>query len=278
MVGETYIELSAETGKKAALNDLITGVLAEVGFESFVEEGSNLLAYIRQEDFVEEAVSDTMKQYVPDVHYSIKTIEPQNWNATWEAQFEPVDVNEFCIIRAPFHPAIDDGRLEIVIEPRMSFGTGHHATTRLVCRAMYQDDWKGLRVLDMGCGTGVLGILAAKLGAAEVIGIDIESWAAENARENAGANGVQMEAYCGDASLLKEMLPFDRILANINRNILLEDAAQYGNLLPKGKIYLSGFLSTDVDKITEAYTVLGFRVEHQLKENDWVCMVLSNEA
>ena len=275
MVGETYIELSAETGKKAVLNDLITGILAEVGFESFVEEGTQLLAYIKQEEYVEEVVSACMKQFVPDVHFNIKTIAPQNWNATWEAQFEPVDVNAFCVIRAPFHQPINDGRMEIVIEPRMSFGTGHHATTRLVCRAMYQDDWKGLRVLDMGCGTGVLGILAAKLGAAEVIGIDIESWAAENARENAGANGVRMNALCGDASLLRGMEPFDRILANINRNILLEDAAQYGKLLPKGKIYLSGFLSTDVDKITEAYTGIGFWVENQLNEGDWICLVLS---
>lgn len=275
MVGETYIELSVETGKKASLNDLITGVLAEVGFESFVEEGTQLLAYIRQEEFVEEAVTECMKQYVPDVRFSIKTIAPQNWNATWEAQFEPVDVNEFCIIRAPFHPAIHDGRMEIVIEPRMSFGTGHHATTRLVCRAMYQDNWKGLRVLDMGCGTGVLGILAAKLGADDVTGIDIESWAAENARENAETNGVQMNALCGDASLLREMLPFDRILANINRNILIEDAGQYGKILPKGKIYLSGFLNTDVNKITEAYTAIGFNVVDQLNEGDWICLVLS---
>lgn len=274
MVGESYIELRAETGKKPALNDLLTGLLADVGFESFVEEGTELLAYIREAEYEAEAVQEVFQAFAPDVAFRLQHIAPQNWNATWEAQFEPVEVNEHCWIRAPFHPAKNDGRLEIVIEPRMSFGTGHHATTRLVCKAMYADNWPGLKVLDMGCGTGVLGILAAKLGAGAVLGIDIEPWAAENALENAQQNGVQMDCLCGEASLLKHQGPFDRILANINRNILMEDAHNYRAVLPKGKIYLSGFLSTDIPQIKEAFQQQGFILESQHQEGDWMCLVM----
>jgi ribosomal protein L11 methyltransferase len=274
MVGEAYIELRAETGKKAALNDLLTGLLADVGFESFVEEGRELLAYIRESEYDADAVQAVFQEFAPEVTFHIQQIAPQNWNATWEAQFEPVEVNEHCLIRAPFHPSMNDGRLEIVIEPRMSFGTGHHATTRLVCKAMYADNWAGLKVLDMGCGTGVLGILAAKLGAESVMGIDIEPWAAENALENAQQNGVHMDCLCGDASLLKEKGHFDRILANINRNILMEDAAMYRSALPQGKIYLSGFLMTDIAQINEAFQLQGFILESQHQEGDWICLVM----
>ena len=273
MLSGTYIELEAEIKGNKAQSDLLTMYLAEIGFESFTEENQRFQAYMPIERFDETQVRKLMSAEFAEMDFTIKEIAAQNWNAAWEAGFEPVEVNEYCVIRAPFHAPFHDGRLELIIEPRMSFGTGHHATTRLICSKMYAHNFENKRVLDMGCGTGVLGILAAKRGASLVEGIDIEQWSAENAAENAALNGVNMPCFAGDASLLKGK-QFDIILANINRNVLVADAAVYASVLSRGGlIFLSGFLKTDEAVITTCFEALQFECCDKASEADWLCLI-----
>lgn len=272
MLSGVYIELDVHTKGNRQLNDLLMTLLAEEGFDSFTEEQRNLQAFAPLEQFNEECVKNLLNLHAPDFFWELKQIEPQNWNAQWEAQFEPIEINEQCRIIAPFHEASNDGRLEIIIEPRMSFGTGHHATTRLVCRSLLKMDVSGKTALDMGCGTGVLGILALKRGAASCEGIDIETWSAENAAENAAINGVNMPCLAGDATLL-EGKAFDLILANINRNILVRDLPHYAAALNTGgTIVLSGFLVTDEPIIHDAYTAKGFSCTGRQEEDGWLCL------
>jgi ribosomal protein L11 methyltransferase len=276
MLSGVYIELDVHTKGNRQINDLLTALLAEEGFDSFTEEQRNLQAFAPREQFNEERVKQVLDAHAPDCYWELKQIEPQNWNAQWEAQFEPIEINDQCRIRAPFHEPANDGRMELIIEPRMSFGTGHHATTRLVCQSLFTLDVKGKNVLDMGCGTGVLGILALKLGAASCVGIDIETWSAENAAENAAINGVSMSCLAGDASLL-EGKKFDLILANINRNILVRDLPQYAaSLNTGGTIVLSGFLVTDEPVIHEAYTATGLKCSGRREEEGWLCLTYTH--
>jgi ribosomal protein L11 methyltransferase len=273
MLSGIYIELEAETKGNKAQSDLLTMHLAEIGFESFTEENQQFQAYMPIESFDEVHVRNLMAAEFVGVQFTIKEIAAQNWNAAWEAGFDPVEVNEHCVIRAPFHAPFNDGRLELIIEPRMSFGTGHHATTRLICSKMYGHDFENKRVLDMGCGTGVLGILAAKRGAASVVGIDIEQWSAENAAENVAMNVVDMQCFAGDARLLAGK-QFDVILANINRNILVADAAVYASVLSSGGlIFLSGFLKTDEPVIASCFEALDFEACDTASEADWLCLI-----
>jgi ribosomal protein L11 methyltransferase len=272
MLSGVYIELDIQTKGNRQLSDLLTSLLAEIGFDSFTEEQKNLQAFAPLEQYDEEAVKNLLTIYAADSQWESKRIEPQNWNAQWEAQFEPIEINEQCRIIAPFHAPANDGRMELIIEPRMSFGTGHHATTRLVCSMLFKTAIQGKQVLDMGCGTGVLGILALKLGAKSCLGIDIESWSAENAVENAAINNVEMPCLAGDAQLLKGKC-FDLILANINRNILVRDLPFYAEALNAGgSIILSGFLVTDEPIIHEAYTAYGYHCTGRAEEDGWLCL------
>jgi ribosomal protein L11 methyltransferase len=275
MVSVEYFELKVLSGKNPQLNDLLISLLAEIGFESFTEDSSGFQAFIPTEQLDESAMESILVAHAKGVPIEKNIIPPANWNAIWEAGFDPVEVNEKCVIRAPFHPAFNDGRLELIIEPRMSFGTGHHATTRLICRALFDTDLKDKTVMDMGCGTGVLGILAAKLGAKKVEGIDIESWATENAIENGTANNVEFSGETGDAALL-EGRTFDIILANINRNVLVADIQAYkASLNANGIIFLSGFLITDVELISQVYSNAGFKLQSSSVEGDWTCLVFN---
>ena len=277
MLSGVYIELDIQTKGNRQLNDLLTSLLAEIGFDSFTEEQKNLQAFAPLEQYDEDAVKNLLHIYAADYQWESKRIEPQNWNAQWEAQFEPIEINAQCKIRAPFHEPANDGRMELIIEPRMSFGTGHHATTRLVCRTLFTLEVSGKTALDMGCGTGVLGILALKLGAASCLGIDIETWSAENATENAAINNVHMPCLAGDASQL-EGKTFDLILANINRNILVRDLPYYAEALcTGGTIILSGFLVTDEPIIHEAYMAKGFSCVGRQVEDGWLCLTYTHQ-
>lgn len=273
MVSVEYFELRVLSGKNPQLNDLLISLLAEIGFESFTEDATGFQAFIPTEQLDTAAMEGILETHAKDIGIDKNIIPPANWNALWESGFDPVEVSEKCVIRAPFHPPFNDGRLELIIEPRMSFGTGHHATTRLICRAMFNINFAGKTVMDMGCGTGVLGILAAKLGASRVEGIDIESWATENAIENGTTNGVEFFGETGDALLLNAR-KFDIILANINRNVLVADIQSYkDSLYESGIIFLSGFLTTDVELITAVYQKEGFKFIESSTEGDWNCLV-----
>jgi ribosomal protein L11 methyltransferase len=252
---------------------LISG-LSDIGFESFMDDETGFLGYVQETEFNQGTFDELISTFQHPINFKQNRIEPQNWNAVWEAQFDPIRINDHCVIRAPFHPAFEDGSIELIIEPKMSFGTGHHATTRLMSKALMNMSVAGKKVMDMGCGTGVLGILAAKLQAAEVKGIDIEEWAVENAIENAGRNEVEMQISLGGAELLIESEEYDIFLANINRNILMQDMDSYIQSMKIGAaLLLSGFLEPDVSAIKETCMTKGLKFSEELAEDTWRCLI-----
>ena len=272
----TYIEIDFQIGNQRQLKDILIAELSEIEFESFMDHENGFSAYVQADLFNQAAFENIIAIQEKKVNYEIKTIAPQNWNAAWEAQFDPILIGDNCVIRAPFHPAFTDGRIELIIEPKMSFGTGHHATTRMMCEALFEMEMQNKKVLDMGCGTGILGILSAKLGAKSVIGIDIETWAIENTIENAERNNVTMSAFVGVADDIP-IGPFDIILANINRNILVNDGESYVNVLvPNGILAVSGFLETDEVIIVSHFKAQGLIPISVKKEENWRCIVFQN--
>ncbi|WP_299320662.1 50S ribosomal protein L11 methyltransferase [uncultured Maribacter sp.] len=272
MSNTVYIEYRFTVKPKDPASDLLIAELGEVGFESFVEEENDVLAYIQKTDWSEGMLED-----LPILHnsryaftYDYKEIEQENWNATWEQNFQPIIVDDICMIRAPFHEAINVD-YDIVIEPKMSFGTGHHETTHMMLQHILQLDVKGKTVLDMGSGTGVLAILAGMRGATTIDAIDIDNWCYLNAKENVERNNMDfISVYEGDVSLLQGKM-YDLIIANINRNILLADLPSYVKSLNSGGILLlSGFYTEDLEMITQKCTDLSLKFEKNLERNNWV--------
>ncbi|MDE7134359.1 MAG: 50S ribosomal protein L11 methyltransferase [Rikenellaceae bacterium] len=256
--------------------EIIIASLADMGFDSFDSENESILsAYIPSSEYDVHASDITLFCNTLDASTEIEEMEDVNWNAVWESNFSPIEVNDRCVVRAPFH-SVPKVEYDLVIMPKMSFGTGHHATTCLMLKHLLERDIEGLRVLDMGCGTGVLAILAAKRGACHVDAIDIDEWAAENARENITENNVaeRVEVMLGDASLLKGRC-YDLIVANINRNILLADMSAYADTLSNGgTLIISGFLGIDCDILTQKASSLGLREECRTCRDDWHSIVL----
>lgn len=255
-----------------AFTELIMARLGEAGFESFSETDEGLLAYIPSAQFDPAMLNNPMLwPEGVEVEYTWAVIPEENWNAVWESNFEPVTLAGRCHIRAPFHPAMPALEYEIVIEPKMSFGTAHHETTALMIEYLIDLPVKGLSVLDMGCGTGVLAILATMRGAAKVTAIDNDEWAYRNALENVEKNKTTgIDVYIGDATLLKEM-KFDFIIANINRNILLNDMHAYCQSLKRGgTLLMSGFYRQDLDAIKTSAESLGLKYQGYRERNNWV--------
>jgi ribosomal protein L11 methyltransferase len=269
-----YYEYILEPSPFEPWNEILTAYLADAGFESFVDEEPVLKAYIpaelRNEELINELLFTTLKeQGLTELKVSHNAIEQQNWNAVWESQFEPVYVNEQLLIRAPFHTDLDFNGLIVEIEPKMSFGTGHHQTTFLMCEEMMAMNLKDLAILDMGAGTGVLSILAEKLGATYIEAVEIESWSAENCAENASRNKcTNVVSLFGDFDVVTNR-EFDVILANINKNVLKSHLAFYAKKLKnKGELLLSGFFTTDNDELITAATAVGLTfVKSKSKEN-----------
>ncbi len=258
-------------------SDILIALIADYGFDSFDSLPDGFTAYIKEED----AVAFQPDEFHFDdfeFSYTVEKIGNVNWNAEWEKNFEPVQVGRLLNIRASFHPPDPFFEQEIVITPKMSFGTGHHQTTRLVCAELFATDVSGKRVLDMGCGTGILAILAKRLGAADVLGIDIDAWSVENSIENCAVNNCpDIVVKLGDVALLKNEQPFDLILANINKNILRADLPVYSQkLLPGGKLFLSGFFVTDVPELRQVAEANGLVYRLQHNENEWAMVVFSN--
>jgi ribosomal protein L11 methyltransferase len=244
--------------------EILVARLAEIGFEGFIEQEDQVLAYIASENFSDQSFSsliDDLAALGMKVQYVFHETPEQNWNEEWEKRFEPVVIKEKVLIRAPFHHSGDDLPCTLIIEPKMSFGTGHHYTTRLMIEAMMNMDLSGKKVLDMGCGTGVLGIYACKMGAASVLGIDNDQWAYENTLENIEKNTArEMEVSFGDVRVLPDVA-FDVVLANITRNILVRDLPEYNrHLATGGYLLVSGFLAEDVQFVLNA--AYGCGLEH----------------
>lgn len=261
--------------------DLIASSLADLGFDSFEHQDDILLAYIPCDDDREgllEGINEELPFEGLSINYEREIMPDVNWNEEWEKNyFQPIIIGDnLCQIRAPFHESSPDVQTEIIISPKMAFGTGNHETTALMMSYILEHDVEGLRVLDMGCGTGILGILALKQGARELSAIDIDEWAYLNVLENAALNGVEgIDSQQGDASSLNGREPYDLILANITRNILLQDMEAYTAVLkPGGRLILSGFYLEDVDSLTSEGQRLGLSLGTQESRNKWTRLEL----
>ncbi|WP_290698136.1 50S ribosomal protein L11 methyltransferase [Lacinutrix sp.] len=254
--------------------EILIAELGYAGFESFVETETGVTAYIQKEEWHKEILQNiyvlTSNEF--KISYTFDEIEQVNWNSEWEKNFNPIIVDNLCSVRAPFHEK-PDTKYDIIIEPKMSFGTGHHETTHMMIQHIIANDFKGKSVLDMGCGTAVLAILAEMKGANPIDAIDIDNWCYLNSIENAERNNCKnISVYEGDASLI-ENKTYDTIIANINRNILLNDIKTYANCLnPKGSLFLSGFYKTDINSIEEACNKNGLTLKNKLNRNNWVAL------
>jgi len=274
MSNSIYIEYNFKVEPVQPASDILIAELGEVEFESFVETEEGVQAYIKKEDWHPNILDGLLIFSNPlfTIVYDYSEIEQENWNATWESNFNPIQVGRRCVIRAPFHdkPKVD---YDIVIEPKMSFGTGHHETTHMMLQHILDHDFTGKSVLDMGSGTGVLAILAAMKGAGDIDAIDIDNWCYLNAKENVERNNCShINVYEGTADLLVNQ-KYDIIIANINRNILLEDIPSYVKCLKKGGIlFLSGFYVVDILQISERCEAVGLKFEKNLEKNNWVAV------
>ncbi len=253
--------------------DMLIAMLADVGFEGFEEDGSVLKAYIDKEDWDEEGVKEVAALY--SLAYKQEEMQSQNWNAVWESHFEPVIIEDFVAVRAHFHEAIPSVQYEIVITPKMSFGTGHHATTTMMIEQMRAIDFVNRTVFDFGTGTGILSILAEKLGAANILAIDNDEWSIDNSKENVERNScsqIRLELR-NDADVKRSV---DVILANINRNIILNNfSLLYSQLNTGGHLLLSGLLADDEERIRTEASRFGLKhmnIQHRLQ---WISLLFS---
>ena len=265
------------------ITDILSALTAEIGFESFVECEGGMQAYIQQSLFDEEALKNIIDDFpIPetDITYTITEPEDKDWNEEWEKNFfQPIVIDNRCVIHSTFHKDYPKAEYDIVINPQMAFGTGHHETTSSILGELLDADLKGKSVLDMGCGTSILAILASMRGADPVTAIDIDDWCVNNSRDNIALNNINnITVELGDASLLEGRKPFDVIIANINRNILLNDMAAYTACMHKGsEIYMSGFYVQDIDAIRSKGESLGLRFVHYREKNNWAAVKLIME-
>ncbi len=269
-----YIQFLAKVSPLVMGREILIAELAEIGFESFVDTEDGFEAYIQEADFDESNIEQIslLSNEEFEIEYTINKIAQQNWNEQWEKSFDPIFVDEKCMIRAPFHEKPTDNVIDIIIEPKMSFGTGHHETTHLIVSRLLNLDLTDKTVLDMGCGTGILAILAKKRNCGKVLAIDNDEWAYTNSVENCERNNVDIEVVLGDVNQIKSN-KFDVIIANINRNILLRDMHFYANALNiNGLLLLSGFFSIDKEVLTEEANKLGLTLTFENTKNEWTML------
>ena len=269
-----YIGYVFTVSPKEPATEILIAQLGLAGFESFVENEDGLSAYIQEGDWNATIIEDIqiLNSDEFEISYVEEVIEQVNWNSEWEKNFNPIQVNDMVSIRAPFH---DDPNLkyDIVIEPKMSFGTGHHETTHMMVQQLIDMDLTNKKVLDMGCGTGILAIFAEMKGANPIDAIDIDNWCYLNSIENVERNNCSnISVFEGDAALLKSK-KYDVIIANINRNILLNDMEAYMNCLnPNGAILFSGFYKEDVSVIDAEVSKYGLKLDRTIERNNWVSL------
>lgn len=268
--------------------DLLADSAAEAGFESFEETQEGLEAYVQKELFDKDALDASIADFPiegTDISYTIEDAEDKDWNEEWEEQgFDPICVDDQVLIydakHPELHPTTSPDHIEIGIEAKLAFGTGNHETTRMIVSTLLNMNLYKMRVLDCGCGTGILGLVASKLGASEVVGYDIDEWSVENAKHNAQLNGVDnLEVYFGNASVINHISGvFDVVLANINRNILLEDMKSFRGVLNEGGyMILSGFYEEDIPVLLEKAKEFGLYESGRRTDNNWACLVLKNK-
>lgn len=277
---EIYIKLS----KCDPFRDMLIYSLGDEGpYESFDNVADGVKCYVQQQlfdiIFLDNCIEE-IKQLDPtlECEYTLTTLPDKDYNEEWERNHKAVLVDGFCWVRAPFHPKRDDVKYDIVIEPKMSFGTAHHSTTRLMLSMLERQEVRDMSVLDMGTGTGVLAILAAKKGAGKVVAVDVDEWAFANAKENFERNKVNIEAILGDASTLGNTPQFDLVLANINRNILLRDMSNYVAVMkPNAILIVSGFYEHDISAICDKGAELGLTMLGQMIDDGWAAVKLTSQ-
>ena len=259
--------------------DILSALLGNIGFESFVADETGVSAYVKKELFDKKAIETVLAQYEfsAQIHYAEQLIEGQDWNSEWEKHyFQPIAFKDLCVIHSSFHKDYPKAKYDIVIDPRMAFGTGHHETTTMMIERLLSLDIKGSSVLDMGTGTGILAILASMAGAKSVVGVEIDPPAYDNACDNIRLNGVPtVELRQGGAETVTENSAFDVVLANINRNIILADVATYANALKiGGRMILSGFYIDDVPLIEKAAKEVGLESKSVIEKKRWANLLL----
>ena len=260
------------------VNDVLSAVLGEVGFESFVEQEGGIAAYIQTALYDEETLKSALDSFPladTTLTYTYKEAEDKDWNEEWEKNFfQPIVIGNRCVIHSTFHHDVPQAEYDIVINPQMAFGTGHHETTSLIIGELLEADLQGKALLDMGCGTSILAILARMRGAAPCAAIDIDEWCVRNSLENIELNHVDsISVFQGDASILPDKGLFDVVIANINRNILLNDMKHYvARMNPGARLFMSGFYTDDIPAIREEAERNGLRFVHHKEKNRWAAV------
>lgn len=273
------------------VRDIIAALAAEVGFDSFTDEPDGLVGYCQEDLFNKETLTEIIQSLpIPDVKVSFEAAkaEDKNWNEEWEkAGFDPIIIDDRCAIicknmeedATATYPQLEKIPIKITIDAQQAFGTGTHETTQMIVSLLLNQDLTEKRVLDCGCGTGILGIVAAKCGAKEVVSYDIDEWSVRNAEHNAELNGVELDVLEGDRRVLSHVSGvFDVILANINRNIILEDIDEFVSVMTtESKIILSGFYEQDAEAIIQKANELGLKENQRLLNHDWCCLLLERQ-
>lgn len=258
--------------------DIIQAELAELGFEAFAEEERGFAAYAPVKAFNKAATESILKEYMMDaaLEWEVKTLDKKNWNEEWEKNYDLIEIGNECVVRASFHPPRPDVPYEIIITPKMSFGTGHHQTTKLMLKQQLHLNHQGMRVLDVGCGTAILAIMAFKRGAAEVWACDIDEWCVENGEENCLLNKCpEIQVRLGTLAESGIGGRYDIILANINKNVLLEEMDLYAEFLqPDGHLLLSGFYEEDIEDLLNLAHELGFEEAGRFADGKWASLQL----
>ncbi len=272
-----YVKVDIQT-TDAVVRDILTAQLAEIGFESFTEDEQGMKAYVQESDFNAMRVETIIRALFPHnaPAFKAQVIEQKNWNEEWEKQYDPVMVDDFVCLRASFHPKAEGVEIDIVIDPKMSFGTGHHPTTVSVIKLMRELDFTDKTVFDFGCGTGVLSIVAHKLGAKFITAIDIDEWSIENSKENFLKNGLA-EFDLSDKPISNfHGQNFDIILANINKNIIIQSLADLDKIAqPNTPILFSGFFTHDIEDIAEKALPFGFKYIKHISNNEWAAALFT---
>lgn len=275
-----YLEITLGKPSEEWSTDLLMQRMGDLGFDSFDNSGEQLKAYIERSKYDEKALSKLLSEVHLDSSILVTEMEDRDWNKEWELNYyKPVEIVEGEVaVRASFHEPVEEVTHEIIIDPKMAFGTGNHATTQGMLTLMSQIRWDGLSVIDMGCGSGILGIYAMMKGAAKCTSIDIDEWSVANAKENAAINGVELNVLQGGAEALRDITRADVFLANINRNVILEDLPKYiSRLHPSGLMFLSGFLDEDLPVIMSAVTAHGFTMAGHIEmPGGWIAARVAN--
>lgn len=277
MEKKAYLSLQFQCNE--TLTEILIAELSELAYDSFWEQDEGFEAYILETDYDQHELQQILDKYqtLGEVSFSVSWVEEKNWNVEWESNFSPIVVEDQCLVRADFHKPERPFPYEIVINPKMSFGTGHHATTYLMLSWQLEIDHRQKKVMDAGCGTGILAIMAHLKGASEIIAFDNNEWAVDNTHENFEINHCpEIKMFLGTVADIQEEEKFDIILANINRNVLLEEMEMYAARLKNdGILVLSGFYDYDAPQIEEKAQASGLNVKGQKERNDWVALKLT---